>query len=266
MQAIILGDGAMGTAIAAALRARGETVLGVHGRPKPGETHPLGNHGEHTAAHAGTGNGALLVAFDFSAGDAVAVNVDAALAAGCRRLVIGTTAWEDQREAVAGALVGSEAAGVASASFSLGVALFARLVEEAGRLFSPLTEYDPFIVEWHRRTKPDRPSGTARELSRRLIAAHGRKQRPTNPGQVAPPDPDQLEVVAIRAGASPGMHLVGFDAPGETVELRLTARDRSAYVAGAIASADWLLAAARPAGLHPFDSVVNDLLSNSTFD
>jgi dihydrodipicolinate reductase len=62
------------------------------------------------------------------------------------------------------------------------------------------------------------------------------------------------------------MHLVGFDAPGETVELRLTARDRSAYVAGAIASADWLLAAARPAGLHPFDSVVNDLLSNSTFD
>ena len=32
---------------------------------------------------------------------------------------------------------------------------------------------------------------------------------------------DDLEVVSVRAGSSPGMHLVGFDAPGETVELRL---------------------------------------------
>jgi len=269
MQAIILGDGAMGTAIAAALRARGETVLAVHGRRKPGGAYAPGSLGERPMAVAGTDEStgasaaASLVAFDFSAGDAVAVNVDAALAAGCRRLVIGTTAWEDQREAVQRALRESGAAGVASASFSLGVALFARLVEEAGRLFSPFTEFDPFIVEWHRRTKPDRPSGTAKELSRRLIAAHGRKRRATGPGQTAPPDHDELEVVAIRAGASPGMHLVGFDAPGETVELRLTARDRSAYVAGALASADWLLAAPRPAGLHPFESVVSDLISTA---
>jgi len=274
MQAIILGDGAMGTAIAAALRARGEAVLGVHGRPKPGQTHSpadlrndLGSTGAwgeiagpRPAVRTGC-NGGETLAFDFSAGDAVAANVDAALAAGCRRFVIGTTAWEDQRDAVDRALLESGAAGVASASFSLGVALFARLVEEAGRLFSPFTEYDPFIVEWHRRTKPDRPSGTAKELSRRLIAAHGRKRRTTGPGQTAPPDHDELEVVAVRAGASPGMHLVGFDAPGETVELRLTARDRSAYVAGALASADWLLMTPRPAGLHPFESVVSDLIS-----
>ncbi len=84
------------------------------------------------------------------------------------------------------------------------------------------------------------------------------------PGRTDPPDLDELEVVAVRAGASPGMHLVGFDGPGETVELRLTARDRSAYVAGALASADWLLAAARPAGLHPFESVVNDLVSTAS--
>jgi len=57
------------------------------------------------------------------------------------------------------------------------------------------------------------------------------------------------------------MHLVGFDAPGETLELRLTARDRSAYAAGALAAADWLLAQPRTAGIHPFDEVVDDLLS-----
>jgi dihydrodipicolinate reductase len=55
------------------------------------------------------------------------------------------------------------------------------------------------------------------------------------------------------------MHLVGFDAPGETIELRLTARDRSAYAAGALAAAAWLSAAPRQAGSHPFDAVVDDL-------
>jgi dihydrodipicolinate reductase len=57
------------------------------------------------------------------------------------------------------------------------------------------------------------------------------------------------------------MHLVGFDAVGETVELRLTARDRSAYAVGILASADWLRCATRSPGLHPFDVVVDELLA-----
>ena len=57
------------------------------------------------------------------------------------------------------------------------------------------------------------------------------------------------------------MHLVGFDAAGETVELRLTARDRSAYAAGILAAADWLTGRPRPAGLHPFDPIVDELLA-----
>ena len=49
--------------------------------------------------------------------------------------------------------------------------------------------------------------------------------------------------------------------PGETVELRLTARDRSAYAAGALAAADWLVALDRTPGTHPFDAVVDDRLA-----
>ena len=67
------------------------------------------------------------------------------------------------------------------------------------------------------------------------------------------PAPEELDVAVIRAGAAPGMHLVGFDAPGESLELRLTARDRSAYAAGAVAAAEWLLAAPRSPGIHTFD-------------
>jgi dihydrodipicolinate reductase len=57
------------------------------------------------------------------------------------------------------------------------------------------------------------------------------------------------------------MHVVGFDAPGETVELRLTARDRSAYTAGILAASDWLVREPRAPGFHPFDSVVDELLA-----
>src|SRR4029453_17889343 len=97
-----------------------------------------------------------------------------------------------------------------------------------------------------RRAKADRPSGTALDLAGRLIARH--------PGLVKP---DDLEIVSIRAGASPGMHLVGFDSVGETVELRLTARDRTPYAAGVLAAADWLRGGTRAPGIHPFDPVVD---------
>ena len=63
------------------------------------------------------------------------------------------------------------------------------------------------------------------------------------------PAPEELDVSVIRAGAAPGMHLVGFDAPGESLEMRLTARDRSAYAAGAVTAAEWLLAEPRSARL-----------------
>src|SRR6185312_12001252 len=76
-------------------------------------------------------------------------------------------------------------------------------------------------------------------------------------------DPGDLEVVSVRAGASPGMHLVGFDAPGETVELRLTARDRSAYAAGILAAADWLARNPRQPGIHPFEPIVDALVARA---
>jgi 4-hydroxy-tetrahydrodipicolinate reductase len=68
-------------------------------------------------------------------------------------------------------------------------------------------------------------------------------------------------VAGIRAGAAPGTHLVTFDGPGEAVELRLMARDRSAYADGALAAARWLVREPRVPGIHPFEAVVDDLLS-----
>lgn len=238
MQTMILGNGHLGWAIAAASSERGERTP-VLGRPA------FERHDRAALA------GADLV-IDASRGEAVRANVETALDAGVRRFVIATTGWAFDSEPVGRALREAEAAAVVSANFSLGVALFARLVENAAELFGAVAGFDPFLVEWHRRAKADRPSGTALDLARRLTARH--------PGLATG---DDLEVVSIRAGASPGMHLVGFDAVGETVELRLTARDRTAYATGVLAAADWLRRAPRAPGIHAFDPVVDELLARN---
>ena len=73
-----------------------------------------------------------------------------------------------------------------------------------------------------------------------------------DPAWLMQPATDELEVLAVRAGANPGSHLVGFDAPGETLEIRLSSRDRSAYASGIVASADWLSIQPRTPGIHAF--------------
>jgi 4-hydroxy-tetrahydrodipicolinate reductase len=248
MKSTVLGNGPLGRAIEASLCARGDAVR-VLGRPRDRD------------GHDSTTFGTPLVVFEASRADAVAANIGAGLDAGCRRFVIATTGWTASRPEVDGALRSAGASAVAAPNLSLGAALFLRLVEAATDLFGPVADFEPYLVEWHRRGKRDRPSGTAVELARRIVARHPRLMRPGRPGDT-PRSPDELEVVAIRAGSSPGSHLVGFDAPGETVELRLTARDRSAYAAGALAAADWLVRAPRAPGLHSFDPVVDELLAS----
>jgi len=248
MNIAIFGNGRLGNEIGDLLGARAGIRPSILGRPANGR-HPA-------AALAG-----VDLVIDASAGPAVRDNVDLALAAGVRRFVIATTAWSDDEPAVEAALRRSSAVAVSAPNFSVGVNLFFRLVDAAVRLYGPIGSFDPYVLEWHHAAKADRPSGTARELLRRIVAAHPRKRGVRDLDADGPSDPGLVEVAVLRAGAGPGMHLVGFDAPGETLELRLTARDRSAYATGAAAAADWLMAHPRTPGIHPFDEVVDDLLA-----
>lgn len=238
----ILGDGALGRAVEAALLERGRgsgrraDVL-LLGRPQSGRHRP-----------SDLGRPDLVV--EASRPEAVVANLEAAALAGARRLVVATTGWSADRPNVERLLREAGAAAVAAPNFSLGVVLFGRLVETAAELFGSLEAFDPYLLEWHRRAKRDRPSGTAVELARRIADRHPRLASAA-----------ELEVVSVRAGSSPGMHLVGFDAVGESVELRLTARDRSAYAAGILAAADWLERSPRAPGLHAFELVVDELIA-----
>lgn len=248
MDTVICGDGPMGRALADELRGAGHRIRQL-GRPSDG-THPA-------SAFIGAD-----VVHEFSSAEAVASNLRSALDAGCRRFVIGTTGWSADRDRVRALLIARRATAVVAPTFSPGATILMRAAGELATLLGRLGGYDPYVVEWHRSGKRDRPSGTAAELARRVIGASPTKARVARPGN-GPADADALEVLSLRAGAAPGMHLVGFDAVGETLELRLTARDRRCYASGARLAADWLSTADREPGIHPFESVVDDLVGGA---
>jgi 4-hydroxy-tetrahydrodipicolinate reductase len=242
MHLLIYGPGRLGGAIARAASEAGWTpsLVGRPGATGTREPAPLAD-----------------VVVEASAGPAVAGNLAHALAAGNRQFVLAASAWDADLPRVRALLLQHGAAAVIAPNLALGAAIFLRLAEQAAGMYARAGGFEPSIVEWHRRGKADRPSGTARHIARRITAADPRW---AGPDEADDPRP-ALEVVGIRAGVAPGTHLVTFDGPGETVELRLTARDRTAYADGALAAARWLAREERSPGLHPFDAVVDDLLA-----
>lgn len=155
----------------------------------------------------------------------------------------GTTGWHEAstvarvREAVDGAGTGV----VWAPNFSLGVALFTRVVRRAARLVDALPEYDVHLHEAHHRHKADAPSGTARLLAEVLLAEVERKtgwSLGTPPRGT--PDPGTLGVSVVRAGEIPGTHSVGLEGPHDRIVLTHEARDRGGFARGALEAAAWV--------------------------
>jgi 4-hydroxy-tetrahydrodipicolinate reductase len=164
------------------------------------------------------------VAIDFSIADAVPETARR-LAERRMNIVIGTTGWS-AREAELRRIVENAGIGVVAAPiFALGVNLFVALAERAAQLFGSHAAFGAWIHEAHHAAKRDAPSGTA------LLLEAAMKEHAFN---------RPIDVSSTRAGSIPGTHTIGFDAPGETVTLAHTARDRSGFARGALEAARWV--------------------------
>jgi 4-hydroxy-tetrahydrodipicolinate reductase len=172
------------------------------------------------------------VAIDASVAGAVEAHLDWALARGTD-LVIGTTGWS-----LPGlrARVGERIGVLSASNFSLAVALMARFATVLGRFAALDPARDPYLLEHHHRLKADAPSGTAKTLAAALLAGCPRKTEWT----LGSPQPHQLSVGVVRAGAEFGTHTLGLDAPAEVLELTHRARSRAPFAEGALTAARWL--------------------------
>jgi 4-hydroxy-tetrahydrodipicolinate reductase len=218
---LVIGDGRMGRSVAQVAAERGCDVIDMYG---PAEM-------EH-AIPRGTAD----VAIEFTQPDAAPQNVRACLAAGIP-VVCGTTGWDAELEAVGEEARKAGGAFLHSPNFSIGVALFSRVVESAARMSAG--RFDSHIVETHHAAKLDAPSGTAKMLARLASGAAGK----------------DIPVTSVRVGSVPGTHELVLDAPFEQIRLVHEARDRRVFADGAVAAAKWL--AGKKTGVFTFADFVN---------
>jgi 4-hydroxy-tetrahydrodipicolinate reductase len=164
------------------------------------------------------------VAIEFTVPSAAPANIRACLSAGTP-VVVGTTGWYDELPAITAEIGEHGGALLTAPNFSVGVAVFDRVVAEAARLFAALPGFDAHMIETHHNEKKDAPSGTAAALAQTAEKAMGRK----------------MPITSVRVGAVPGTHEIIFDSPFEQVRLVHEARDRRVFAEGALVAAKWLV-------------------------
>lgn len=189
------------------------------------------------------------VAIDASVAGAVPEHLDWALAQGCD-LVIGATGWEIPDLA---ARIDNQIGVLVAPNFSLTVSLMARLSTILGRYAALEADLDPYLLEHHHRAKVDAPSGTAKRLASAVLEGCPRKTGWT----LDTPQPHELNIAVLRAGAEFGLHTVGLDGPAECLSLTHQARSRALFGRGALRAARWLRGRK---GLYHFDDLAQDLL------
>jgi 4-hydroxy-tetrahydrodipicolinate reductase len=176
------------------------------------------------------------VAIEFSIPEAAPVNLKRLAEAGIPS-VAGTTGWFAYLDEVGKSVNEANTGLVWSPNFSIGVAIFHKLVGTAAQLLRE-ESYGAWGWEIHHDTKKDAPSGTLLRLTR--IMEESGFNRP-------------IDVASNRAGKHPGTHEIGFDSAADTITLRHTARNREGFARGALKAAQWIEARQ---GVFTFDEVL----------
>lgn len=176
-----------------------------------------------------------------------------------KSLVIGTTGWTEQMEHIKAQVTQAEIGLIYSSNFSLGVNIFFKMVEHAGKIMNQFDLYDLFAHEEHHAQKKDSPSGTAVTIGNILLDTLSRKTKIVTQRLDRSIQPDELHIASMRGGKIPGTHSVLFDSDFDTIELKHTARNRLGFATGAVLAAEWII---QKKGLFTEADLMKQLLPN----
>lgn len=208
----IVGMGKMGHAIADLAPSRGWEVVATLDEAETASG----------LTRAALGN--ADVAVEFTTPAAAPRNIRAIVAAGIP-VVVGTTGWYDQFDAIKADVNSQSGALLTATNFSLGVNIFQQIAATAARLLGKAPGFEAHLVETHHSAKKDAPSGTAITLEQVAAKSWGR----------------EIPITSVRTGFVPGTHEFIFDAPFEQIHLEHIARDRRVFAEGALLAAQWLV-------------------------
>ncbi len=163
------------------------------------------------------------------------------LSAANKPIIVGTTGWEKHEKEAKKIISDNKGALLYSPNFSLGIALFSRILAYSSELFSAFEQYDVGMIETHHRQKQDAPSGTAIALSAKIMEHYTERELSFDLSKSKGLDAHLVHVSSHRSGFHPGIHEAIFDSNEDTITLTHTARNREGFARGALEAAYWLV-------------------------
>lgn len=229
MNIAIIGYGKMGHEIETIAKAKGMTITTID--PNDNEANFKEINEESMKD--------IDVCIEFTNPDSVISNIKKITQFG-KNIVIGTTGWYDKMDEVKKIVEDAGTGVIWSGNFSLGVNIFFKIIEDAAKIINNVDDYDIFVHEFHHNQKADSPSGTATMIGEILTNNIERKNTIVTEELNRQIKKDELHISSTRSGNIPGTHIVGFDSPADTIELKHTARNRSGFALGALMAANWI--------------------------
>ncbi len=230
MKILIVGYGRMGREVEKALLERGHTAAG-RVDPQAGDA----DYSELTEEALSGADAAI----EFSLPGGLEKNLQLYGRTGTPA-VLGTTGWDDRREAYRKQIEEAGGSVLWGSNFSLGAHIFWKLTARAAALVRDIESYDLMIHEFHHRYKKDSPSGTALTTAEKVLENCPRKTEAVTQRLDRPIRDSELHVSSTRGGSIPGTHQLLLDSQADTIEVRHTARSRQGFAAGAVMAAEWL--------------------------
>lgn len=171
-------------------------------------------------------------------------------------VVMGTTGWYDSIEEVK-KIVGNKIGFIWSGNYSIGVNVFFKIIKEASKIFNKLGIYDPLLYEIHHNEKKDSPSGTSKMIEKILLEELNSKKRIVEEKLDRKIEKEEIHSASVRGGWIPGIHVVMFDSPDDTIELKHSARNREGFARGSILAAEWIYG---KKGFFDINDFINELI------
>lgn len=218
MKILLIGHGRMGRLIEQTALANGDQIGGIIDVGNLGELETIGRVAD--------------VAMDFSAPAALPAVAHYVRTTGTP-LLSGVTGLSEA-ELVMFDDMGRYAPVIHSANYSLGIAVFRRVLGEVREV---LGDFDVEIVETHHNQKADAPSGTAKLLLEAVDPRHTCTPVYGRHGVPGPREKKEIGVHALRGGTEAGTHTVSFFGPDEVFEITHRASSRQIFVNGALHAA-----------------------------
>jgi 4-hydroxy-tetrahydrodipicolinate reductase len=169
-----------------------------------------------------------------------------------KRIVLGTTGFTKEQDHIIRAAVEGRVPAVFSPNYSVGVNILFKLAEV---LKAFPQDYTFSISEIHHTAKKDAPSGTAVKLGEIVSGIRGYTSTVYGREGTSVRKPEELEIVAMRAGGVPGIHDLIVAGPNEMLRIEHTAFNRNVLAQGAIYAAEWLSKQTNP-GIYSMATVL----------